>query len=124
MSALDVLRSFAESRASDHVLIRDGLTYGQARELVQEIAASQAREARLREALEPFGGGQCPAEGRCAEQLDSGRCAWCEADAALAAGGEDDGDGLLHDKCHIDSDRHRAARSVKHRTGGEGGTDE
>ena len=38
MSARDKVRSFAESREADHVVIRDGLTYGDARELLAELS--------------------------------------------------------------------------------------
>jgi len=45
MSALDALWAFAESRSPDAALILGGLTYGDAREIVAEVA-------RLREALD------------------------------------------------------------------------
>ena len=38
MSAIDRIRSFAESRERDELVIRDGLTYGDARALSKEIA--------------------------------------------------------------------------------------
>ena len=37
MSALDALRSFAESRERDSVVIRDGIRYGDARAILKEI---------------------------------------------------------------------------------------
>jgi DNA repair ATPase RecN len=51
MSALDKLRSFAESREADCVPIRDGLTYGDARESIDEFkwlrkSLSNAESAR------------------------------------------------------------------------------
>lgn len=38
MSARDKLRSFADSRSADHELIRDGLTYEDARDLLHRNA--------------------------------------------------------------------------------------
>lgn len=37
MSGIDKLRSFAESKSGDHEIIRDGLTYGDVREVVREL---------------------------------------------------------------------------------------
>lgn len=37
MTAIGKVRSFAESREPDVAVIRDGITYGDARELLQEI---------------------------------------------------------------------------------------
>ena len=47
MSAVDIIRSFAESRSGDHEVIRDGITYGTARELLAalEHTAAEEREA-------------------------------------------------------------------------------
>ena len=36
MSAIDVLHSFSESREADHILIRDGITYGVVRGVLDE----------------------------------------------------------------------------------------
>ena len=48
MSAYDKLRSFAESREHDAVIIRDGLTYQDAREAANLIERQQAEIERLR----------------------------------------------------------------------------
>ena len=42
MSSLDILRSFAESREHDAVLIRDGISYGNVRETLRVIAELEA----------------------------------------------------------------------------------
>lgn len=47
MSAYDILRSFAETREADHVPIRDGITYAQARDAASEIERLQAEVTRL-----------------------------------------------------------------------------
>lgn len=43
MSAIDIIRSFAESREADAVTVRDGITYGTCREVVAAIADNAAR---------------------------------------------------------------------------------
>ena len=43
MSALDKLRSFSESHEPDSTPIRDGLTYGDARELLAQLAECWAK---------------------------------------------------------------------------------
>ena len=51
MSALDVLRSFAESREAGAVLIRDGISYGDIREVLAELEADkELLRAKLAEA--------------------------------------------------------------------------
>lgn len=54
MGASDVLRSFAESRSGDAEVIRDGITYGQAREATAALSAAEtaraAAEARATQA--------------------------------------------------------------------------
>jgi len=47
MSALDILRSFAESRSGDTEVICDGITYGTAREIVKGYAAANKQVAEL-----------------------------------------------------------------------------
>lgn len=42
MTAIDKVRSFAESREPDVAVIRDGITYGDARELLHEIDRMRA----------------------------------------------------------------------------------
>ena len=42
MSAYDIVRSFAESREDSSIAIRDGITYGAARELADEIMRLRA----------------------------------------------------------------------------------
>lgn len=51
MGALDILRSFAESRSPDDSVIRDGITYGTARELTDELSRLRAENAALKAAL-------------------------------------------------------------------------
>lgn len=51
MSALDKLQSFAEARSPDERPIRDGLTYGDARELLAHTEAARELIARLASAL-------------------------------------------------------------------------
>lgn len=51
MSAYDIVRSFAEAREDSSIAIRDGITYGAARELADEIMRLRAEAkdaARLR----------------------------------------------------------------------------
>lgn len=42
MSAIDKVRSFAESREPDVAVIRDGITYGDARVLLEEVGRLRA----------------------------------------------------------------------------------
>lgn len=48
MSSLDLLREFAESREHDAVLIRDGVSYGEIREVLRVIAELEAELAAER----------------------------------------------------------------------------
>ena len=48
MSAFDTLRSFAESRSADGELIRDGITYGTARQMVAYITELLGNLAEMR----------------------------------------------------------------------------
>ena len=58
MSAIDVLRSFAEARLEDEYAIENGVTYGHAREIVCLVATLTAErdalEARLKTACEDW----------------------------------------------------------------------
>ena len=47
MSAIDVMRSFAESCSGDHETIRDGVTYWHARELVRTVERLESDRAAL-----------------------------------------------------------------------------
>ncbi len=46
MSALDKIRSFAEAASGNDVVIRDGITYGDAREVLAEVDRLKERIAK------------------------------------------------------------------------------
>lgn len=48
MSAIDILRSFADAREPDDAVIRNGITYGVARQLVRHITEADALRGLLR----------------------------------------------------------------------------
>ncbi|MCC6475145.1 MAG: hypothetical protein IT514_15540 [Burkholderiales bacterium] len=52
MSAISVLNSFAQSREHDAVLIRDGISYGDVREVVRELSAMRGALDALLEIAE------------------------------------------------------------------------
>lgn len=59
MSAIDVIRTFAESRSGGDEVVRDGITYGVCRQLHDEIARlRQALRAACRDLAEQ--GVECP----------------------------------------------------------------
>lgn len=75
MSARDKVRSFAEAREHDHVPIRDGLTYGDAREVCATFAGLE-RDRRERIATAAFqatiaGGWTFDSDGKRAERAVS-----------------------------------------------------
>lgn len=52
MSALDILRSFDESREADAILVRDGISYGDIRAVLAEIRSLTAKNATLHKRIE------------------------------------------------------------------------
>lgn len=107
MSAIDKLRSFAESRSADHEIIRDGLTYGDVREVLVAIErmkkntriAELERELAARHWIDEWLWGN--SERRLAVEIDHRLRAyredgsWVEAEdyprLSLALGWKDDG---------------------------------
>jgi hypothetical protein len=48
MSAIDKLRSFAEARCDDHEIIKNGLTYGDAREVTKMLTPEDQSDPTIR----------------------------------------------------------------------------
>jgi len=51
VSGIDKLRSFAESRSADHEMLRDGLSYGDTRDVLARIAELERERDEARRDL-------------------------------------------------------------------------
>ena len=79
MSAIDILRSFAETHCADDEIVRDGITYRVCREVVAENARLKAEVGRLAADNARWQNGlrrlqEQPQGDRCHERVPRRRC--------------------------------------------------